>query len=92
MKKKSHMWTRVVIHWIDSTQYRQPWWNAKDFMEYTEKRENSNAMMSTGFKFHEDKYFIYFAQSIDFIGDNVSHFGGIFSIPKGCIIKVVKCK
>jgi hypothetical protein len=90
MAKEISLWERVVVYWIDSVHFSQPWWDAAQFIEHVKKPDNRMEMMSTGFKFYEDRQHVYLANSIDFAGDKLVHFGGVFSIPKGCISKIMK--
>lgn len=81
-------WKRVVVHWIDSTHIRQAWWGYREFEKYVKNESNKDEMISTGFLFMQNRRFIYLANSIDFQGGELIHFGGIFAIPQGCITKI----
>ena len=86
-KKINKKEERVFVEWIDSMQFTRPWWSIKEFIE---ESKQPSIMTSIGYKFHEDKYFIYIATSQHWDRDEVVSFGGINSIPKGSILKIKK--
>ena len=86
-KETTKNWSRVWVIWIDSAKFRQPWWSYEDFAK---ESKSPAEMWSCGYKFHEDKNFVYLATSLQWEDGKVVMFGNITSIPKGCIKKIVR--
>lgn len=82
--RKGKKWNRIFVEWIDSVKFKHPWWSIEDFIE---ENKNYSIMTSIGYKFHEDKYFIYIATSMHWEDGCVVQFGNITSIPKAAILK-----
>ena len=76
-------WSRVLVEWIDSCKFREPWWNIDEFIS---ESSDYSIMTSVGYLFHEDKHFVYLATSLHWQdGNEVVQVGNVTSIPKGCI-------
>lgn len=91
MKKlKEGKYLRVWIMWLDSTAQKKVWWSAKEILEEIEKAEDGDYFYSSGYLFKETKKHYYLANSIHFEEGQAVSFGSIFSIPKGCVLKIKK--
>lgn len=89
-KKEFNEWKRVSILWIDSVDIRL---NKKSWHHYDEIKDHmsdlsGHYMMTTGYQFYENDDYITLARDISFEENNAALFGGIISIPKGCIKKI----
>lgn len=62
----------------------------KDLLEDIELSEKGDFFYSTGYLFKETKWHYYLANSIHFEDNEAVSMGHIFSIPKGCVIKIKK--
>lgn len=77
----------MYVEWIDSTMKLPVWFTTGKLDEET--KEPSDRFQTISYLVREnDKEYI-FASSIHFTDNEVSSFGQIFTIPKGCVIKMV---
>jgi len=90
IKLKPFTYKRVCISWIDSTMRKQVWWNYKDLDDDINGSENEDIFYSVGYLFKETKLHYYLANSIHSENKSIVSFGSIFSIPRGCVLKVDK--
>jgi hypothetical protein len=95
MKKpmvKEFQYKRVLVVWIDSTMRKRVWWNYQELKEEITESEKGEYFYSVGYLFRETKLNYYLANSIHFEDKKAVSFGQIFSIPKGCVLKVEHLK
>jgi len=92
MKKsviKDGQYKRVLITWIDSTaRVNKIWWRFVDILNDIKDSEKGEYFYSVGYLFKETKLNYYLANSLHFENKKVVSVGQIFSIPKGCAIKI----
>jgi len=91
MKKillKKFQYKRVLITWIDSTMRKRVWYQYQDLENDIKEGEKGEYFYSVGYLFKETKLNYYLANSIHFEDKKAVSFGQIFSIPKGCVLKI----
>jgi hypothetical protein len=72
----------VEVWWLDSHAWERPW------IEMDQRPPHSAAACkSVGYLIEKDKHFVIVSQSM---GDD--EYGGAFSIPRGCIVKIRRLK
>lgn len=79
----------VWIEWIDSTMKLPVWFTPYKLIEET--KEPKDKFYTIGYLVHENKKEYVIAGSIHF-NDGVENFGQVFTIPKGCVIKMKNIK
>lgn len=89
---KDGQYKRVLITWIDSTMRKTVWWNYEILSKEITEAEKGEYFYSVGYLFKETKLNYYLANSIHFEDKKAVSFGQIFSIPKGCVIKIEHLK
>ena len=78
---------KAEIHWIDSTQSNQVWWDIEEYMSNMKKSQE--VFISVGYIIDKGKKKIVLATSIHIDDDgDVNRAGTIFTIPLGCITKI----
>lgn len=87
-KNKYQKWSRVEIHWIDSTSVRISGKGWHKYQEVEDAMNQSECIKTSGYKFGENKYFIMVAMSMTMENGMPALFGDPMLIPKGCIIKI----
>lgn len=92
MQLKENIYKRVLVVWIDSTSRKQIWWRYKDLEDEINLSEKDEYFYSVGYLFKETKLNYYLANSIHFENRKAVSFGQIFSIPKGCVLKIKHLK
>lgn len=95
MKKqfiKEFQYKRVLIKWLDSTSRKTVWWDYEVLNREIIKSEKGEYFYSVGYLFKETKLNYYLANSIHFEDKKAVSFGQIFSIPKGCVLKIEHLK
>jgi hypothetical protein len=92
IKLKPMTYKRVLITWIDSTVRKTVWWNYEVLNREITEAEKGEYFYSVGYLFKETKLNYYLANSIHFEDKKAVSFGQIFSIPKGCVLKIEHLK
>jgi hypothetical protein len=92
MNLKPMTYKRVLITWIDSTMRKTVWWTYQALEQDINESEKGEYFYSVGYLFKETKLNYYIANSIHFEDKKAVSFGSIFSIPKGCVLKIENLK
>lgn len=74
------------VEWIDSTMKPQVWWDVEELIK--EVSEQKSVFKTIAYLAYETKDEYIFANSIHNNDGVVVSFGQIFSIPKGCVLKI----
>ena len=80
----------VYIEWIDSVMKLPVWHSTGDLFETT--KEISSIMQTVGYLVNQNKHEYILTGSIHFDGGQAVQFGQVFTIPKGCVTKLIKLK
>lgn len=80
----------VFVEWLDSISQAQVWFSP-DTIRDTFK-EPTDKIYTIAYLIHQNKKEYIFASSAHCTEDGVINFGKIFTIPKGCIVKIKKIK
>jgi hypothetical protein len=78
----------VYIEWLDSALKLPVWHTAEDLFEET--KETSDTFNTLAYMVNENELEYFVASSLQFNEGVVASYGQVFSIPKGCVTKVVK--
>lgn len=90
MKEQIREYNAVWIEWIDSVMRLPVWFTPEKIID--DLSEQTDRFYTISYLVHENKKEYVLASSIHFDSDGVSSFGQIFTIPKGCVIKIKKLK
>lgn len=72
--------------WVDSCAKLPVWFNPKRLIdEMSEAKEKFNTI---SYLVHENELEYIFAASVHFDDSGVVNFGGVFTIPKGCVLDI----
>lgn len=80
----------VYIEWIDSVMKLPVWHSCDDLLGIT--KDISSIMHTIGYLVNENKNEYVLSGSIHFDGGEAIQFGQVFTIPKGCVLKMQKIK
>ncbi len=80
----------VYIEWIDSTMKLPVWFTTGKLVDET--KEPKDKFQTVSYLVNQNKQEYILASSIHLDDDGVVNFGQVFTIPKGCVIKLVKIK
>lgn len=86
----SNKYQAVYIEWIDSTIKSQVWHTPSDLLNET--KEVVSNFQTIAFLVNENKHEYILASSIHFDAGEAIQFGQVFTIPKGCVLKMQKIK
>ncbi len=91
MKKKEGSYQAVYVEWLDSCMKTPVWFSTGELLEGTKSVRDTFKTVS--YLVNQNKYEYIFASSIHFDKDNDAvSVGQIFTIPKGCVTKMIKIK
>lgn len=81
----------MYVEWIDSTMRKSVWSSAENLLNDTMTVQDR--FQTIAYLVNQNKLEYIFSGSLHFDGDNdVVSFGQVFTIPKGCVTKLIKLK
>lgn len=86
IKKYNAVW----IEWVDSCLKLPVWFSPGKLVDET--NEPKERFYTLSYLVHENKKEYVLAASIHFNEDGIANFGQVFTIPKGCVVKIKKIK
>jgi len=89
-KTETGVWHRVEIDWIDSTSVRVGGKTWHPYQEVEDVMESAECLVTSGYKFGENKEYVMVAMSMTVQDGQPVLFGDPMLIPKGCIKQIRK--
>jgi hypothetical protein len=88
---KTHKFKLVIVQWHDSMHHSRPWFSTHDALVRAEESERDHCV-TAAYLIHKTKNLYHFASSLNVQDREVVSFGGLFTIPRGCVYSMKKVK